>query len=179
MGLRDFLKAWLRLFLAIASLTAPLPLLILSSWDAERWALWLQDAAGAWSAVALQGTLLATPLLFARRWIVQRERPFLKRGYLLVAGYGPLLLLWVKASIDGEWSAYVMMCVLYEVVASLVTAIYVLLWRVGDAGAGRLSTPLVVIAAFLAIAGAPFGVQFIRQDHCLDQGRVWRDDACE
>src|SRR5687767_253023 len=103
MDVRDLIASGLRLFLSLVLFASPLALVVVDPDDHSRpLREQLKTALGFCSSVALTGTLVGAPLLFARRWIVQAKAPLTTRGYLVIAAYGPLLLLVMKFAIDGE-----------------------------------------------------------------------------
>jgi hypothetical protein len=134
--------------------------------------------------------VLATPLAFTHRIAVRREGPFLRRGYWVVALYGPavITLLVVLAPIDGEvfWTVLVT-ALIYQLAALMVTGVYLWLWHAGDRWFGTADSPKraprYVLAVGLTVALGvyiPYASRVIAEDTCRDRGgRVGSAGACE
>lgn len=78
----------------------------------------------------LAGALAALPLLWVRHWIFSPRLPFVRPGYLLVVAYGPLLIAAYQAIQGGvDLRFFLVLCIVYEVVAAIASAFYVLIGR--------------------------------------------------
>ena len=150
--------------------------------------LWPFVLTGADTLVIYVPVLLsaATPLVFAHRLIVRKDPPYLRRGYWVVALYGPVILIGLFVTGAGSDPMTGLLIgaaasVIYQVGALAALGAYVVLWRLGDRWFGDIEHPRVgrrwALAAVAAVAVslyAPFTWRAIQWDACVDRGGSYR-----
>lgn len=173
-SLRRFATAALRLALAV-QLVVLLPFLPFAPW------IGLSDAA----VLTPFAMAVAAPLLPFHRWIAGRSAPHLRAGYGLVVVYGPVLLVAAIAQGARSEAALWVGFVVYELAAAVVIALYVALWRLGDAWLGEMEHPRVVrrwvFAVVLVVAlglWTPYVAWSWHADTCGDQGGARAGSSC-
>lgn len=171
----DLLVAWVRMMLAYVAVFG-LPLLLLPN-------------------LLPLGAVLATPFVFVRDLIVQKQSPFFKWGYLAVAAMGPIALYAMffarpTPGVGREEQAAMLLIVafIFELTAPIMIMVYVLLWRIGDRwfapGPGwRPRAKRLALAAVIVVGAAlyvPAMHWWMLSDNCLDSGgRLGEGRVCE
>lgn len=136
---------------------------------------------------------VATPLVLFHGRIAQKERPWLKRGYWIVALYGPGLLLaayLLRPPLmreTGDAAMFLLAGLFYEIAAFAVSLTYVGLWSLGDRLLGPEEAPrkgrrwamgaLLLTGVTLYV---PWSARVAAEDSCLDAGgRVLAGGWCD